>query len=339
MGPERQQEQLLYELLAGGLEEFRKAGATIVGGHTIEGENVTIGFTVLADAGDRPRELKGNLRAGDKLVFTKPLGSGILLAAHNQARLRARGSIRRCPCCWPATSGLPRSLASSRCKRHRRDRFRPGRSSARNAPRQRRSGGCGWHRFAALARSRRACGGRNREHARPGQSPHRDRNRKPFGRRDATRPAPLGGLRRALRPANFRRVAVRRALRPGRSRCSPSCARRETLRRRTSAKSCGSKPTGRGCGWFEAIIEFAFAQFLRVAAAIIGRRTLQGATALKSADGGSLAQSPPFASPPALGRQLFCRRYAQVIIVDVDRSHFVVTDDLTPITRVVQLTA
>ena len=89
MGSERQQEQLLYELLAGGLEEFRKAGATLVGGHTIEGENVTIGFTVLADSGDGPSKLKGNLRAGDKLVLTKPLGSGILLAAHNQARLRA----------------------------------------------------------------------------------------------------------------------------------------------------------------------------------------------------------------------------------------------------------
>ncbi|HUY34142.1 MAG TPA: selenide, water dikinase SelD [Pirellulales bacterium] len=88
VGPERQQEQLLYELLAGGLVELRRAGATLVGGHTIEAPQVSMGFTVLADAGGPP-QLKGNLRAGDKLVLTKPLGSGILLAAHNQARLRA----------------------------------------------------------------------------------------------------------------------------------------------------------------------------------------------------------------------------------------------------------
>jgi selenide,water dikinase len=89
VGPERQQEQLLHELLAGGLEELRRAGATLAGGHTIEGPNVTIGFTVLADSMQGPPKLKGNLRAGDRLVLTKPLGTGILLAAHNQARLRA----------------------------------------------------------------------------------------------------------------------------------------------------------------------------------------------------------------------------------------------------------
>jgi selenide,water dikinase len=89
LGTERQQEQLLYELLAGGLEELRRAGATLAGGHTIEGANVTIGYTVLADSGQGPPKLKGNLRSGDRLVLTKPLGTGILLAAHNQARLRA----------------------------------------------------------------------------------------------------------------------------------------------------------------------------------------------------------------------------------------------------------
>ncbi|HEV3006554.1 MAG TPA: selenide, water dikinase SelD, partial [Pirellulales bacterium] len=59
LGTERQQEQLLYELLAGGLEELRRAGATLAGGHTIEGANVTIGYTVLADSGQGPPKLKG----------------------------------------------------------------------------------------------------------------------------------------------------------------------------------------------------------------------------------------------------------------------------------------
>lgn len=88
-GPPRRQEQLLYELLAGALEEFRRAGATLVGGHTIEGSPTTIGFSVLADAGEAPALLKGGLRPGDALVLTKPLGTGILLAAHREARLRA----------------------------------------------------------------------------------------------------------------------------------------------------------------------------------------------------------------------------------------------------------
>ena len=88
-GRPRHQEQLLYELLAGGLYEFRKMGATLAGGHTIEGEQLTIGYTMLADGGEKGLRVKGGLRAGDCLVLTKPLGVGVLLAAHMQAQCRA----------------------------------------------------------------------------------------------------------------------------------------------------------------------------------------------------------------------------------------------------------
>lgn len=88
VGRPRQQEQLLYELLAGSLREFREMGAVLVGGHTIEGPQVTLGFTVLAES-DGPLRIKGALRPGDLLVLTKPLGTGVLLAAAMQARLRA----------------------------------------------------------------------------------------------------------------------------------------------------------------------------------------------------------------------------------------------------------
>jgi selenide,water dikinase len=88
LGSQRQQEQLLYELLAGSLHELRPMGATLVGGHTLEGPQTTIGFSMLAEALGPPR-VKGNLRPGDLLVLTKPVGSGVLLAAHQQARCRA----------------------------------------------------------------------------------------------------------------------------------------------------------------------------------------------------------------------------------------------------------
>ena len=88
-GGMRQQEQLLYELLAGGLRELRAAGATLAGGHTIEGEQLTIGFTLLGESGSAGVRLKSGLRPGDKLLLTKPLGSGILLAAQMRAACRA----------------------------------------------------------------------------------------------------------------------------------------------------------------------------------------------------------------------------------------------------------
>jgi selenide, water dikinase len=87
-GPEKQQEQILYELLAGGLVELKAMGATLAGGHTIEGPQTTIGYTMVAEQ-RRPIRAKSGLLPGDSLVLTKPLGTGVLLAAQMQARLKA----------------------------------------------------------------------------------------------------------------------------------------------------------------------------------------------------------------------------------------------------------
>lgn len=95
-GPQNQQEQYLYELLAGSVAEFDKMGVSLVGGHTIESSRPLIGFSLFSAAGDPPR-VKGGLRSGEYLVLTKPLGSGILLAAHMRAKCRSEWfeSLRR----------------------------------------------------------------------------------------------------------------------------------------------------------------------------------------------------------------------------------------------------
>jgi selenide, water dikinase len=89
VGPEKQQEQLLFELLSGSLWELREMEATLIGGHTIEGPQTTLGFTMLAEQTVDPPRTKDRLKPGDVLVLTKPLGTGILLAAHMRARCRA----------------------------------------------------------------------------------------------------------------------------------------------------------------------------------------------------------------------------------------------------------
>lgn len=86
-GPERQQEHLLFQLLSGALREFEAMGAALAGGHTIEGDELAIGFTILGETADRPF-VKHGLQEGDLLVATKPLGSGVLLAAHMRAACR-----------------------------------------------------------------------------------------------------------------------------------------------------------------------------------------------------------------------------------------------------------
>ena len=78
--------QTMRELMSGSVEELKRMNAAIVGGHSIEGPRLTAGFTVLGDQ-ISDAKTKGMLAVDDALVMTKPLGSGVLLAALMQAKL------------------------------------------------------------------------------------------------------------------------------------------------------------------------------------------------------------------------------------------------------------
>lgn len=84
----RLQEGDLLQLMGGIVDALREMGAALVGGHTTEGADLAVGlaFTGILDA---TAATKGGLREGDALILTKPLGTGLLLAADMQ--LRAEG--------------------------------------------------------------------------------------------------------------------------------------------------------------------------------------------------------------------------------------------------------
>ena len=75
------QEAMLYELLSGAVHSFRQLGVTLTGGHTTEGNELALGFAVTGFAEEDRLFRKSKLQAGDRLILTKPLGSGALLAA------------------------------------------------------------------------------------------------------------------------------------------------------------------------------------------------------------------------------------------------------------------
>jgi selenide,water dikinase len=56
------------------------AGAQLVGGHTTMGAELTIGFTVTGTTDVMPLTVSG-AQAGDVLILTRPIGSGVILAA------------------------------------------------------------------------------------------------------------------------------------------------------------------------------------------------------------------------------------------------------------------
>ncbi len=84
------QQTALQEFLAGARHEFAKMNADIVGGHTIVGPRWEAGFTVFGDPPATQLLQKGSLQTGDVLYLTKPLGIGVLLAAHMRNQCAAR---------------------------------------------------------------------------------------------------------------------------------------------------------------------------------------------------------------------------------------------------------
>lgn len=85
-GDSRSQRNGLRDLIAGAELEFEAMGASVVGGHTIVGSRWEVGFTVIGQPASETLLRKHSLRHGDLLYVTKPLGTGILLAAHMRGR-------------------------------------------------------------------------------------------------------------------------------------------------------------------------------------------------------------------------------------------------------------
>jgi selenide,water dikinase len=86
---EEKVEEDLYQMLRGGLDVLEEAGAVLVGGHSTQAAELALGFSING-AVEPGRVLgKSGLRSGDRLILTKPLGTGVLLAA--EMRGKARG--------------------------------------------------------------------------------------------------------------------------------------------------------------------------------------------------------------------------------------------------------
>ena len=71
----------LAQILKGGAEKMREAGCSILGGHSMADDEIKFGYAVTGTV--HPARVKANAgaRAGDALVFTKRLGTGVVSTA------------------------------------------------------------------------------------------------------------------------------------------------------------------------------------------------------------------------------------------------------------------
>jgi selenide,water dikinase len=87
---ERLVEEDLFQLLAGARRVLDHAGCALIGGHSGEGPESALGFSVNGVVEPSKALRKGGLKPGDKLVLTKKLGTGVIFAA--AMRGKARGT-------------------------------------------------------------------------------------------------------------------------------------------------------------------------------------------------------------------------------------------------------
>ena len=78
---------VLTEILRGGAEKVKEAGAVIAGGHTQTDRELKYGLAVVATVHPDVLVTNSNARPGDSLVLTKPLGTGVLTTALQAGKL------------------------------------------------------------------------------------------------------------------------------------------------------------------------------------------------------------------------------------------------------------
>jgi selenide, water dikinase len=72
---------ILRDILSGGLDKMREAGVLLVGGHSVDDDELKYGLSVTGVIHPDKVLLNRGGRAGDKLILTKPLGTGIISTA------------------------------------------------------------------------------------------------------------------------------------------------------------------------------------------------------------------------------------------------------------------
>ena len=72
---------ILREILTGGLDKMREAGVVLVGGHSVEDNELKYGLSVTGVIHPDRVIMNQGAKIGDKVILTKPLGTGIISTA------------------------------------------------------------------------------------------------------------------------------------------------------------------------------------------------------------------------------------------------------------------
>jgi selenide,water dikinase len=79
--PEKADLAILERVLAGGLSKMIEAGCSVIGGHSVRDEEMKFGYSVTGLIDPARVLTNGGAKPGDRLLFTKALGTGVISTA------------------------------------------------------------------------------------------------------------------------------------------------------------------------------------------------------------------------------------------------------------------
>ena len=79
--PKDADRDLLSAIFRGGLETLQEAGVALLGGHTVQDQEIKFGYAVTGEVDPRRMWSNAGARPGDRLLLTKSLGTGVIATA------------------------------------------------------------------------------------------------------------------------------------------------------------------------------------------------------------------------------------------------------------------
>ena len=81
---------VLRQILRGGVDKMREAGVLLIGGHSVDDPELKYGLSVTGVIHPKKVVMNNRARPGDKLILTKPLGTGIISTAIKAGEAKPR---------------------------------------------------------------------------------------------------------------------------------------------------------------------------------------------------------------------------------------------------------
>tara|TARA_A100001037_G_scaffold212931_1_gene190868 strand:+ start:157 stop:1131 length:975 start_codon:yes stop_codon:yes gene_type:complete len=91
--PKTMSKDIIGKILLGGYEKANEAGVVIAGGHTIDDPEPKYGLEITGIIKPGNEITNNNAKSGDKLILTKPLGTGIITTSMKNGKLKNDSSV------------------------------------------------------------------------------------------------------------------------------------------------------------------------------------------------------------------------------------------------------